>query len=70
MWAVWGVLVKELVTVGQMVLCAAGRRCVGRLDALGAVHLQRAIHFVGAYVVESLALIFLWQRLPVLLGSL
>ena len=64
------VLGEELLAVGQMVALGGRRGGEGRLYALGVRHLQRAIHLVGADVVEALALVLLRQRLPVELGGL
>ena len=44
--------------------------CEWRLDAFRMCKLQRAIHLVGRDVVETLAFVFLGQRLPVELGGL
>ena len=67
---VLGRLVEEVVTVGQMVFGAGGRRGERRRDAFRVVHLEGAIDFVGRDVVETLALVLLGEAFPVELCGL
>ena len=62
--------VEEVVTVGQMVFGAGGRRGERRRDAFRVVHLEGAIDFVCRNVVEALALVLLGEAFPVELCGL
>ena len=63
-------LEEELVAVGQVMLGAAGRGGEWRFDAVRVRQFQCSIDLIGRNMIESLALILLWQRLPVELGGL
>lgn len=67
---VFQVFREEIFAVSEVMLAGRGFRRERRLDALGTCHLQGAVDFVGGYVVETLALIFLRQRLPIELCGL
>ena len=58
---VFGGLVEEVFTVGQVVLARRGFGGKGRLNAFGMSHLQSSIDLVGRDVVEAFALVLLRQ---------
>ena len=63
-------LVEEVVTVGQVMFGAGGRRGERGRDAFRVVHLEGAIDFVGRDVVETLALVLFGEAFPVELRGL
>ena len=64
-WVILRCLVKEVIAIGQMMLARRCRCRERRHNALGVVHLKRAIYLIGRDVVEALALILLGERLPI-----
>ena len=62
-------LYEEFRAVG-LVLLGGSLGAERRGGTLGMRQLESAVHFVGGYVVEELAVVALGQRVPVLLGSL
>ena len=69
-WTICCILAEEFISIGQMMLTAARCRGEWRLYAFGTVHLQRPIHLIGTYMIESLPFVFLGQTFPVFPGSL
>ena len=61
---------KKVSAVGQVMLARRRRGRERRLNALGIRHLQGSVNLVGRYVIEALAFVFFWKRLPILLGGL
>ena len=65
-----GSLQEEFLAISLVVLSAGSLGCERRCNTLWMSHLQGTIHLVGRDMIEALALITLWQTLPIDLGSL